>query len=94
MVLYAIMYLFFPCIHTLQTVQQQQSSNVIVVNSQPGTVKPTTIHVTRNDQTSFMCGIAVSMIAFFCLCWWALVCTIPGTVVGHMVSGNNNNTFI
>ncbi len=35
---------------------------------------------------SYYFGVVVSVVAVFCLCWWSLVCTIPGAVVGHMVS--------
>ena len=77
-----------PCyilILNLQITQQQQTSNNVVVNSQPSAVS-STVHVSRNDQSSFIFGVVVSVLAIICLCWWSLVCTIPGTVVGHMVS--------
>ncbi len=72
----------------MQVVQQQTSNNVVVVNSQPTTV-PTTVHVTRNDQSAFIFAIVVTLILFFCGCWWSFACTIPAMVLGSMVSGSH-----
>ncbi|XP_064391646.1 uncharacterized protein LOC135339470 [Halichondria panicea] len=65
--------------------QQQSSNNVVVVSSQPTTV-PTTVHVTRNDQSAFIFAIVVTLILFFCGCWWSFACTIPAMVLGSMAS--------
>ncbi|XP_064391636.1 uncharacterized protein LOC135339462 [Halichondria panicea] len=70
--------------------QQQTSNNVVVMNSQPSVVS-STVRVTSNDQSSFIFGVVVSVVAVFCLCWCSLVCTIPGAVVGHMAATAGRN---
>ncbi len=61
--------------------QQQISSNV-VVNSQPSLCM---------NVDEFQLGVVTSVVALFFFCWWALICTVPAAIVGHMVSYCNNN---
>lgn len=70
----------------MHTKAQQQTTNVVVVNQQPSTVPLTTVRVASRDQSSLIVAVIVSLIAFFCGCWWTLLCSIPAIVFGRMVS--------
>lgn len=71
--------LYFP-------LQQQQSSNVVVVSSQPQVVQTNFVRQYGSGDHGLVLAIIASLCVFFFGWWFGLACTIPAIFIALNVS--------
>ncbi|KAL5499965.1 hypothetical protein EMCRGX_G011442 [Ephydatia muelleri] len=71
-----------------QPFQQQQSSNVVVINAQPSAVTSTVVHRPTGDHYMSL-SLVMTIICVMCGGWTSLMCTIPAIMLASLAKNDD-----